>query len=156
MLERIKKTLMGFAALAALALGGGALVQAGDSGGSEKAGSEKLSEADERENSGADSDNVQYEGKGDEKGENGEKGEDGEKGEGGEKGESVSGPAAGKAKAAALRITKGGTANSVERDDENGATWEVEVTKRNGKTVDVRLDQSYKLVVVEGDGEGKD
>ena len=66
---------------------------------------------------------------------------------------SVSGPNADKAKAAALAELGGGTANSVERDNENGATWEVEVTK-NGKTVDVRLDENYKLVVVEADGEG--
>ena len=64
----------------------------------------------------------------------------------------VSGPGADQATAAALQITNGGHANSVERDSENGATWEVEVTKPDGKTVDVRLDQGYKLVVVEGDG----
>jgi Peptidase propeptide and YPEB domain len=66
---------------------------------------------------------------------------------------SVTGPSADKATAAALEITHGGTANSVERDSENGATWEVEVTKPDGNTVDVRLDQNYALVVVEGDGE---
>lgn len=64
----------------------------------------------------------------------------------------VSGPGAVQATAAALNMTNGGHANSVERDSENGATWEVEVTKPDGKTVDVRLDQNYKLVVVEGDG----
>ena len=48
-----------------------------------------------------------------------------------------------------------GAASFVERDDENGATWEVEVTK-NGKTVDVRLDAAYKVVVVEGDSEQND
>src|SRR5690349_1432682 len=63
----------------------------------------------------------------------------------------VTGPAADTATAAALEITHGGTANSVERDSENGATWEVEVTKPDGRTVDVRLDQAYNLVVVEGD-----
>lgn len=55
--------------------------------------------------------------------------------------------------AAALQITGGGTANSVELDDENGATWEVEVTKPDGVTVDVRLDAAYRLVVVEGDSD---
>jgi len=65
----------------------------------------------------------------------------------------VSGPAAEQAKAAALRITNGGTANAVERDSENGATYEVEVTKPDGNTVDVRLDQNYDPVVVEGDTE---
>jgi len=68
---------------------------------------------------------------------------------------SVSGPNADKAKAAALANLGGGTANSVERDNENGATWEVEVTK-DGKTVDVRLDASYKVIVVEGDSEQND
>ena len=41
----------------------------------------------------------------------------------------------------------------MERDGENGATWEVEITGKDGKTVDVRLDETYKVVVVEGDGE---
>ena len=54
---------------------------------------------------------------------------------------------------AALEATGGGTANSVERDSENGATWEVEVTKPNGVTVDVRLDRRYDVVIVEGDHE---
>ncbi len=54
---------------------------------------------------------------------------------------------------AALEATGGGTANSVETDDENGATYEVEVTKPDGTTVDVRLDEDYDVVVIEGDGE---
>lgn len=66
---------------------------------------------------------------------------------------SVTGPQADRAKAAALRITNGGTANSVERDGENGATWEVEVTRPDGSTVDVRLDGSFRHVVTEGDSE---
>lgn len=66
--------------------------------------------------------------------------------------EQARGPAADKAVAAALKIT-GGTANAVERDGENGATWEVEVTKPDGSTVDVRLDEHYGLVVIEGDNE---
>ena len=65
----------------------------------------------------------------------------------------ATGPQADQAKAAALQITHGGNANAVERDSENGATWEVEVTKPDGNTVDVRLDQNYQLVVVEGDNE---
>ena len=66
---------------------------------------------------------------------------------------SLTGPAADSARAAALRITGGGTTNAVERDSEHGATYEVEVTKPNGKTVDVYLDASYNLVAVEGDSE---
>jgi uncharacterized membrane protein YkoI len=63
------------------------------------------------------------------------------------------GPQAEKAKAAALALYPGGHANSVERDSENGATWEVEVAKPDGGTVDVRLDQNYRLVVAETDSE---
>ena len=66
----------------------------------------------------------------------------------------VTGPQAAAATAAALEATSGGRANAVERDGENGATWEVEVTKTDGKTVDVRLDENYKLVIVESDSEG--
>lgn len=65
----------------------------------------------------------------------------------------VRGPKAHQASAAALQATGGGKVNSVERDKENGATWEVEVTKPTGDTVDVRLDQNYKVVVIEGDRE---
>jgi uncharacterized membrane protein YkoI len=57
------------------------------------------------------------------------------------------------AKQAALNATGGGSVNSVETDNENGATYEVEVTKPDGTTVDVRLDESYKVVVIEGDGD---
>jgi hypothetical protein len=71
-------------------------------------------------------------------------------------GPSVTGPQADRATAAALEATGGGTANAVERDGEDGATWEVEVTKPNGATVDVRLDARYDVVVVEGDSESPD
>ena len=67
----------------------------------------------------------------------------------------VTGKRADQAVAAALRVTGGGHANSVERDSENGATWEVEVTKPDGNTVDVRLASDYSLVVVEGDSESQ-
>ena len=67
----------------------------------------------------------------------------------------VTGTQADKATEAALRLTHGGTANSVERDSENGATWEVEVTKKDGSTVDVRLDETYDVVVIEGDSEDR-
>ena len=44
----------------------------------------------------------------------------------------------------------------VERDGEDGATWEVEVTKTDGTTVDVRLDENYGVVVIEGDERSTD
>jgi Peptidase propeptide and YPEB domain len=66
----------------------------------------------------------------------------------------ATGAGAEQAKAAALRVIPGGHANAVERDGENGATWEVEVRRPDGGTVDVRLDENYRLVVVEADSEG--
>jgi hypothetical protein len=72
---------------------------------------------------------------------------------GGDSNGTVSGPNADKATTAALKATGGGTANSVERDGENGATWEVEVTRTDGTTVDVRLDENLGVVVIEGDSE---
>ncbi len=68
----------------------------------------------------------------------------------------ATGPDADRARAAALKATGGGTANAVERDTENGATWEVEVTKPDGTTVDVRLDQQLGVVVIEADHEDAD
>ena len=61
---------------------------------------------------------------------------------------------AGQAKQAALDATGGGKVNSVETDSENGATYEVEVTRPDGSTVDVRLDEAFEVVVIEGDTEG--
>ena len=43
-----------------------------------------------------------------------------------------------------------------QRDGEDGATYEVEVRKPNGSVVDVRLDASYGVVVIEGDQESND
>lgn len=65
----------------------------------------------------------------------------------------ASGPGADQAKATALGLYPGGHANSVERDSENGAAWEVEIRKADGSTVDVRLDSNYRLVVAEADSE---
>jgi hypothetical protein len=70
--------------------------------------------------------------------------------------EQATGPGADRARSAALAITGGGTANGVEHGSENGGTWEVEVTRPDGTTVDVRLDENYELVVVEGDSEAPD
>src|SRR3712207_5477644 len=77
-------------------------------------------------------------------------------GGGDDEGPSVTGRTADRAIAAALKATGGGTANSVERDSENGATWEVEVTRPDGRTVDVRLGRTYGVVVIESDSERPD
>lgn len=68
----------------------------------------------------------------------------------------VTGPEADRAVQAALGITGGGNANAVERDSEGGATWEVEVTTPAGTVVDVRLDEGFGLVGVDGDLETTD
>lgn len=68
----------------------------------------------------------------------------------------VTGPEADRAIQAALEATGGGRANAVEADDEGAAAWEVEVTKPDGSTVDVRLDHHYRLVAIEGDEESAD
>jgi hypothetical protein len=68
----------------------------------------------------------------------------------------LKGSQADRARAAALRLTGGGTANAVERDSEKGATYEVEVTRTDGSTVDVRLDESFRLVAIDGDSETGD
>lgn len=64
----------------------------------------------------------------------------------------LSGPDADRAIAAALEATGGGTANAVERDGEGGATFEVEVTRTDGTTVDVRLDAAFEVLSIEGEG----
>lgn len=76
--------------------------------------------------------------------------------DGGDDDVQATGPGAERAKAAALEIAGGGTVDGVEQEGEGGATWEVEVTKPDGETVDVRLDESYGEVVVEGDSESPD
>ena len=54
---------------------------------------------------------------------------------------------------AALAASGGGKVNETELDDENGATYEVEVARTDGSQVDVRLDDKFEVVVVEGDSE---
>jgi hypothetical protein len=66
----------------------------------------------------------------------------------------AAGPGADQARAAALRLIPGGHANAVERDGEKGATWEVEVRRPDGSTVDVRLGANYETVAIDRDSEG--
>jgi hypothetical protein len=73
---------------------------------------------------------------------------------GGKDGEGhLRGAQADRAGAAALDAAGGGRVNAVERDGEggHGAVWEVEVTKKDGSIVDVRLDAGYHLVTIDGD-----
>lgn len=68
----------------------------------------------------------------------------------------LSGPQAKQASEAALDATGGGKVNAVERDNEAGATWEVEVTTPDGNIVDVRLDENFSLLMIDGDNEASD
>ena len=73
--------------------------------------------------------------------------------EAGDASTALTGHAKAQAEKAALAATGGGEVNETERDGENGATYEVEVTRPGGSTVDVRLDDRFAVVVVEGDRE---
>jgi uncharacterized membrane protein YkoI len=71
---------------------------------------------------------------------------------GGDDGEGqAKGPDADRAAAAAVKET-GGKVNAVERDNEKGAVWEVEVTRPDGSIADVRLDGNLKVIAVDRDG----
>jgi uncharacterized membrane protein YkoI len=66
----------------------------------------------------------------------------------GNDGERVTGPEANRVAAAAVDAAGGGTALSVERDIEYGSTWEVEVLKSDGTTVEVLLDDKLDMVAI--------
>lgn len=73
---------------------------------------------------------------------------------GGDDGDSTAtGPDADRAKAAAAKLVPDGTPGAVERDSEKGATWEVEVRKSDGSTVDVRLSADFQEVSIDSDSE---
>jgi hypothetical protein len=59
--------------------------------------------------------------------------------------ENVTGSAADKARAAALAHVDGQVVG-VEREAEGGAVWEVEITRKDGSTVEVALGENYKVV----------
>jgi uncharacterized membrane protein YkoI len=74
----------------------------------------------------------------------------------GDASKAITGDAKASAEQAALAATGGGKVNQTELDNENGATYEVEVAKTDGSRVDVRLDDAFKVVVTEPDGEQGD
>ena len=67
-----------------------------------------------------------------------------------EGGGSITAAQAQHAREAAVAAVPGKT-NQLERDGEKGATYEVEVVKPDGAQVDVRLDDQFKLVAIDGD-----
>src|SRR4051812_90072 len=64
----------------------------------------------------------------------------------------LAGPAADRARAAAVAYVGGGTGGSVELDGEHGATYDVEV-HRNGGVVDVWLDGGFQPITSAQDSE---
>jgi uncharacterized membrane protein YkoI len=79
----------------------------------------------------------------------------GDENEKGDTSKPIAGDSSARAEKAALAATHGGEVNQTELDGENGATYEVEVAKTDGSQVDVRLDDNFKVVVIEPDGEGR-
>jgi uncharacterized membrane protein YkoI len=71
----------------------------------------------------------------------------------GDDGEPLRGATLARASTVALKAAGGGRVTETEHDSEDGATYEVEVTKPDGSQVDVRLDGAFNVVVVEGDRE---
>ncbi len=68
----------------------------------------------------------------------------------------VTGPEADRAVAAAVEAAGGGTPSSVEHDTEGAAVWQVEITKADGTIVEIRVDGSNTVVVVEPDSPESD
>ncbi len=76
---------------------------------------------------------------------------------GGDSEEQVTGPEADRAKRAAVEAVGGGRATGVERGDDGGAAWEVEV-EEDGREVEVNLDSDLQAVgsVTGDDGGGSE
>ncbi|MBA3261033.1 MAG: PepSY domain-containing protein [Thermoleophilaceae bacterium] len=64
----------------------------------------------------------------------------------------ITGQALDRAKAVALDHTGGGKVNGTEVGDEEGA-YEVEVTRADGRQVDVHLDKGFNVINSNADGE---
>jgi hypothetical protein len=71
----------------------------------------------------------------------------------GDDGAPLTGTTLERASAAAVKAAGGGRVTETEHDSEEGATYEVEVTKADGSQVEVLLDGSFSVVSVEGDRE---
>jgi hypothetical protein len=73
---------------------------------------------------------------------------------GGDSEEQVTGPEANRAKQAAIQAIGGGRAVGVERGDDGGAAWEVEVVRPDGNEVEVGLSSDLKRVGTETEDDG--
>jgi hypothetical protein len=63
--------------------------------------------------------------------------------------ERVIGPGAERARSAAVEAVGGGRVVGLEREDERGVAWEVEVVRNDGSEVEVELDGSFERVSVD-------
>jgi hypothetical protein len=68
--------------------------------------------------------------------------------------ERVGGPDAERAERAALEAVGGGRVVGVEREDERGVAWEVEVVGRDGREVEVELGAGLERVAVDRGDDG--
>jgi hypothetical protein len=136
-MQAFKKLLMAIAALGALAFGGAQI--AGATGGSNDTSAKQVqSVQDKGDGDGEQADDVEgTQDKGD--------------GDGEQADDVVTGAAAGKASAAAVKAVGGGTAKSVEKADEGGkAVYEVKVDK-SGTITEVTLGSDYSVVGQQAD-----
>ena len=68
--------------------------------------------------------------------------------------EPVGGPEAKRAERAAIDAVGGGRVVGVEREDEGGVAWEVEVVQRDGREVEVDLDRGLEQVAIDRADDG--
>jgi len=68
--------------------------------------------------------------------------------------ERATGPAAERASRAAVEAVGGGRVTEVERDDEGGSGWEVEVLRADGTQLEVHLDDNLERTGTERDDDG--
>ena len=70
--------------------------------------------------------------------------------------EQVTGAGAERARSAAVDAVGGGRVVGLEREDERGVAWEVEVVRGDGSEVEVELDGSFARVSVDREAAGDD
>jgi uncharacterized membrane protein YkoI len=68
----------------------------------------------------------------------------------------VDGASLDQAVSAALAHTGGGTVTGTETGDDDGAVYEIEITKEDGTQVDVHLDRSFSVISTEDDDRDDD
>ncbi|MEA2347692.1 MAG: hypothetical protein QOG62_1479 [Thermoleophilaceae bacterium] len=136
MTSRIRNTLLTLAALAAMALGAGAIAQAGDNqaapAAAPAAASQEAPEASEGPNS-SDANEA----------ESGSQAADGS--DAGDSNKAITGSALDRASKVALGETGGGKVTETEEGDEE-SYYQVEVTMPNGDQTDVNLDKGFNVV----------